>query len=152
MRKAAGRMHPSNLWLKQYRSQSYNCCNYSNFCSSNFHKINSACIMFYIRLICKFYIFFQSGFDVLHSLIPSLNQTPSGKVSKAAMLQKGQLLLFCMLASSVLGSGRKSKMCELIYCRQLVWLISIIFIYLFSSFYRWGVVTIGCAHSLSWVL
>lgn len=72
---------------------------------------------------------FQSGFDVLHSLIPSLNQTPSGKVSKAAMLQKGQLLLSCMLALSVLGSDRKSKMYELIYCQQLVWFIRIIFIY-----------------------
>ncbi|GAB1607923.1 carbohydrate-responsive element-binding protein-like isoform X2 [Argonauta hians] len=30
----------------------------------------------------------KSGFDVLHSLIPSLSQTPTGKVSKATMLQK----------------------------------------------------------------
>eukprot|EP00106_Octopus_bimaculoides_P018794 XP_014786236.1 PREDICTED: carbohydrate-responsive element-binding protein-like isoform X3 [Octopus bimaculoides] len=30
----------------------------------------------------------KSGFDVLHSLIPSLKQTPTGKVSKATLLQK----------------------------------------------------------------
>ncbi|KAK3082837.1 hypothetical protein FSP39_006713 [Pinctada imbricata] len=30
----------------------------------------------------------KSGFDLLHTLIPSLNQNPNAKVSKAAMLQK----------------------------------------------------------------
>ncbi len=32
---------------------------------------------------------FQSGFDMLHSLVPSLSQNPNSKVSKAQMLQKG---------------------------------------------------------------
>ncbi|XP_071944919.1 MLX-interacting protein-like [Antedon mediterranea] len=31
----------------------------------------------------------KSGFDMLHSLIPSINQNPSSKISKASMLQKG---------------------------------------------------------------
>ncbi|XP_033224380.1 MLX-interacting protein-like isoform X2 [Belonocnema kinseyi] len=31
----------------------------------------------------------KSGFDMLHSLIPQLNQNPNQKLSKAAMLQKG---------------------------------------------------------------
>uniref|UniRef100_A0A1Y1N681 BHLH domain-containing protein n=2 Tax=Photinus pyralis TaxID=7054 RepID=A0A1Y1N681_PHOPY len=31
----------------------------------------------------------KNGFDVIHSLIPHLNQNPNAKLSKAAMLQKG---------------------------------------------------------------
>lgn len=31
----------------------------------------------------------KNGFDMLHSLIPQLNQNPNTKLSKAAMLQKG---------------------------------------------------------------
>lgn len=31
----------------------------------------------------------KNGFDMLHSLIPQLNQNPNTKMSKAAMLQKG---------------------------------------------------------------
>nr|CAD7444969.1 unnamed protein product [Timema bartmani] len=31
----------------------------------------------------------KNGFDMLHSLIPQLNQNPNAKLSKAAMLQKG---------------------------------------------------------------
>ncbi|KAL3283251.1 hypothetical protein HHI36_006399 [Cryptolaemus montrouzieri] len=31
----------------------------------------------------------KNGFDVMHSLIPHLNQNPNAKLSKAAMLQKG---------------------------------------------------------------
>lgn len=35
----------------------------------------------------------QSGFDVIHALIPSLSQNPNAKVSKAAMLQKSKLFV-----------------------------------------------------------
>lgn len=31
----------------------------------------------------------KNGFDMLHSLIPQLQQNPNAKLSKAAMLQKG---------------------------------------------------------------
>lgn len=31
----------------------------------------------------------KNGFDMIHSLIPHLNQNPNAKLSKAAMLQKG---------------------------------------------------------------
>lgn len=44
---------------------------------------------FYVGITLNFFIL-QSGFDLLHTLIPSLSQNPNAKVSKAAMLQKSK--------------------------------------------------------------
>lgn len=43
---------------------------------------------FYVSITLNFIL--QSGFDLLHTLIPSLSQNPNAKVSKAAMLQKSK--------------------------------------------------------------
>lgn len=45
---------------------------------------------FYVSITLNFFFILQSGFDLLHTLIPSLSQNPNAKVSKAAMLQKSK--------------------------------------------------------------
>lgn len=64
-------------------------------------RVFVSCIRLHHSLPCSI---FQNGFESLRHLLPSLSQNPDSKVSKAQMLQQGDLFLLSLYVTTILVS------------------------------------------------